>query len=92
MASRRSTVVLVGLLVAGACVSGRCAVAATETVDTTVTMPQASLDDIDKKLNAIRQRQEELKRVPAQLDQVLKMQAQILEALEVVKVRASHAR
>ena len=92
MASRRSTVVLVGLLVAGACVGGRCAAAATEVVDTTVTMPQASLDDIDKKLNVIRQRQEELKRVPAQLEQVLKMQAQILEELEVVKVRASHAR
>ena len=54
-----------------------------------VTLPQASLDTIYKKLDSIRRHQDELKDVSKKLDQVLKNQEAILAELEIVKVRAT---
>ena len=59
------------------------------TAASTVTLPQASLDDIYKKLDSIRRHQDDLKDVSKKMDQVLKNQETILAELAVVKVRAT---
>ena len=54
-----------------------------------VLIPQASLDDIAKKLDSIRTYQEHLKDLSARLDHILQNQETILAELYVIKIRTS---
>ena len=91
----RRTAIMVGLLVAlsGAGVAGRVA-AAEETSNpsnaSATLVPQASLDDLFKKLDSIRQHQDDLKNVSKQLEQVLKNQDAIMADLQIIKIRTLH--
>ncbi len=85
---RRVLIIAVVWAMLGVWGGARWAMGAEES-NTMVTLPQTSLEDLYKKLDTIQRRQDDVKNVAKQLDQVLKNQARILEELDIVKVRAS---
>ena len=86
---RRRVVIAVGLLVmwGGWVGAGRMAGAAD---DSTVLIPQTSLDQIYKKLDDIAKGQQAKSDISTQLDQMLKNQEAMMADLQIIKIRTLH--
>lgn len=85
---RRAMLVL-GVIAVCAVVSGVVWRRAEAESASTILLPQASLDDLSKKLDEIAKYQRENQQGAKQLAQILKNQETILSELAVIKVRAS---